>query len=275
MKNKAFAALLCLCGPIALAQSPFDTLWAQLDTGLQVSMLLQNLKGEVLYERNAAKQVPSASVIKIHILTAFFQEVDEGRIRLKDSYVLKEEDIVGGAGTLQREAPGTRVNYYDLADKMIVGSDNVATNILIETIGMAEINKRMASWGMTATQLNRMMMDFEAIRQGRQNYISAQDANRMLMLLYKGKLLSRKSKKAALDMLLRCADAEGIPAGLPAGVRVAHKTGTLDYVRGDAGIILSRNKLVLSVFVEGFSSREQADAVIAGVAALAYRLYGE
>ena len=276
MKSIALAllpALLAIAGPTG-AQSPFIAWEQQLPPGIRVSALLQDSQGEVLYELDPLRQVPSASVIKTHLLTAFFQEADAGRIKLKKAYTLRQEDIVGGSGTLQNMAPGSKISYYELAEKMMVASDNVATNILIEAIGMEELNQRFAAWGMGTTRLARKMMDFEAVQQGRQNYICAQDANRMLLLLQQGEILSRKSRKTAIKILLRCEDASAIPAKLPPKVRVAHKTGTLDYVRGDAGIILARQPLTLSVFVEGFQTLEQANAIIAELAELAYQHFG-
>jgi len=119
------------------------------------------------------------------------------------------------------------------------------------------------------------MMDFEAIAEGRQNYTSPVEINQLLLLLYSSNELSKKSRGRMIEMLLACADNTTIPSQLPKGLEVAHKTGILDYVRGDAGIIYSPNPLVLSIFVENFSSNEEAEEIIGTVARLAYETYGK
>jgi beta-lactamase class A len=91
-----------------------------------------------------------------------------------------------------------------------------------------------------------------------------------LGIILSGVELSIFSRQSILNILLACADKSTIPSMLPEGTRVAHKTGTLAYVRGDAGIILSQNPLIMSIFVENFESLDQADEIIGKIARLAY-----
>jgi beta-lactamase class A len=164
---------------------------------------------------------------------------------------------------------------YELALKMIAVSDNMATNILIDRLGMENINLGLDNFGFTETRLNRKMMDFEAIREGRQNYITVFEVNKMLWGLLAKRILKPKSSKKALEILLKCEDVTTIPRKIPKTVPIAHKSGTLDYVRGDAGILFSGEPVILTIFVQNFESLEQAEKIIGEIAEIAYLTYGK
>lgn len=247
----------------------------ELDPEIMVSLKLQNQKGEVLFEKNGQKAVPSASVIKIPILLSLLQEVSKKNIKLNTKYTLRPEDIVGGSGDLQFEVPFKKFPYNYLAQKMISVSDNTATNILIEKLGSEQIQDNINRWGLSNTKLNRKMMDFEAIKAGKQNFTTCEDMNSLLIKLLNQQLLSKKSGKKAMEFLLACEDRTTIPRNIPVNIPIAHKTGTLDYVRGDAGIIFSKNILVLTVFVENFESLEQAETIIGKIAECCYKDFGQ
>lgn len=246
----------------------------ELDPEISVSMKLQNQTGELLFERNSQKIVPSASVIKIPILLSLLQEIDKKNIKLNTKYTLRPEDIVGGSGELQYEVPFKKFTYNYLAQKMIGVSDNTATNILIDKIGSEQIQEDINNWGLTNTKLNRKMMDFEAIKAGKQNFTTCEDINGLLLKLLNKQLLSKKSGKKAMEILLACEDRTTIPRNISVNVPIAHKTGTLDYVRGDASIIFSKNILILTVFVENFESLEQAETIIGKIANCCYKDFG-
>jgi beta-lactamase class A len=241
-----------------------------LDERLEISILVQQPTGEVLFNINADKPIPSASTIKIPILMEFFNQVDAGQLYLDQTYTLEFKDKVGGAGELQFQEDSASLSLEFLAREMIRISDNTATNILIGLVGMENVNLLMEDLGLKSTRLNRLMMDFEAINAGKQNYTSAAEMNKLLGIILSGVELSIFSRQSILNMLLACADKSTIPSMLPEGTRVAHKTGTLAYLRGDAGIILSQNPLIMSIFVENFESLDQADEIIGKIARLAF-----
>jgi len=274
MKLLLLLLSFCLMGQNAPKTMSLDDYFKELDPEIQVSMKLQNQWGDVLYERNSQKIVPSASVIKIPILLSFFSAIDQKYLKLKTKYTLQPNDLVAGSGDLQYEVPFTQYTYLFIAQKMISVSDNTATNILIEKLGMDTIQQEIDEWELKNTNLRRKMMDFEAIIAGKQNTCTAEDMNSILLKLLNKQLLSNKSGKKALEILLGCEDRTTIPRNIPLHIPVAHKSGTLDYVRGDAGIIFSKNTLVLSVFVENFESLEQAETIIGKIAELSYLGFG-
>ncbi len=156
---------------------------------------------------------------------------------------------------------------------MIRVSDNSATNILIKRLGFDKINNSIKVKGLALTQLNRLMMDFEAIKFGKQNYTSAFEINKLLLLIKQKKILSTEMNKKFIDFLFLCDDNSTIPKLLPKNVLVAHKTGTLDYLRADAGIIFSRNPIILSIFVEKFRTQEEAEKIIATISNYIYKIF--
>lgn len=241
---------------------PLEQYLSDLPEDIKVSFQASRIDGTPYFSLNEDQQVPSASIIKAPILIYLFTLVDEGKLDLEEVIELAEKDTVGGAGLLQEMPEGSRFTWKYLAGEMIRVSDNTATNLIIGRLGMENIQEWLKKEGFEETHLARMMMDFDAIAAGRQNYISSRDINKLFVGLGNGQWLSEGSRKEALFMLKNCEDKAGIPGKLPFGTEVAHKTGTLDYVRGDAGIVFGDTPVVLSVFVEGFGELSEADDII-------------
>ena len=107
--------------------------------------------------------MPSASVIKIPILLSLLDSKDKKQVKLSEKYKLQPNDIVGGSGDIQFETPFKSLTYLFLAQKMIGVSDNTATNIIIEKLGMQQIQQNIDDWQLKDTHLNRKMMDFQSI----------------------------------------------------------------------------------------------------------------
>ncbi|WP_163380049.1 serine hydrolase [Cyclobacterium sp. SYSU L10401] len=256
------------------AQEEWPDFMEQFPDYLQISLQVQNETGDILFQQNSDKSIPSASIIKIPILIALMEKVENEAVNLDSLYTLQASDKVGGAGEMQHLPEGSRLTFRYLAEEMIRISDNTATNILIRTIGMDYIQQWLSKHGYKATQLNRFMMDFKAIEAGRQNYTSPKEINEILLNLWNGAWLKEASKEEIMHWLKGCADNSTIPSRLPTDTIVAHKTGTLDYVRGDAGLILGDKPLILSVFVENFQSMEEAEAAIGKIALKAYTDFG-
>ncbi|UJP66454.1 serine hydrolase [Mongoliitalea daihaiensis] len=209
-----------------------------------------------------SKQIPAASLIKIPILIAFLEQVDAGLLDLDQVHIIQEKEIVGGAGELQFDGAGQQLSMEKLLHEMIRTSDNTATNILINYLGMPLINESIERWGIKQTSLNRLMMDFEAIEAGRQNYTTVQNLVQLLEKVWKGELLSEHSKAIFLRLLQGCEDKSLIAAALP-NYTTYNKTGTLDYIRGDAAIVQSENSImILAITVEGFDDIDQAETII-------------
>lgn len=211
---------------------------------------------------NGDEPFVSASIIKLAILGTLLDQAQSGALSLDDLVTVGPSDIVGGTGVIQASGAGGSYTYRQLAAYMIQDSDNVATNLIIDAVGMSAVNEYASEIGLTQTALNRRMMDFAA---GDENYTSANDVAHMLQLIYQGKLVSSDASEFALDLLKGQHDNAGLLEGLPAGSVFAHKTGTLDGVFNDGGIALDRNPYVM-VVLSGNAERSQAQACMVDVA---------
>lgn len=142
---------------------------------------------------------------------------------------------------------------------MIAESDNTATNMMIDRLGMAEINRWMKAHGCRASRLQRKMMDTKAVREGRENYTSARDLGEFFACLYRSECVGEPYDGKMRDMLLAQTDTECFPRALPKA-RIAHKTGELDGLYSDGGIFYGENDndMILVILADDLESRGHA-----------------
>ena len=238
-----------------------------MEIGVQVIDLVNDT--EAGYKES--KRMVSASMIKILVAAAFLEKVHAKKAKINAKYTIKASDIVGGTGSLGGLGAGAEVTYKTILEKMISESDNTGTNILIDEVGMDEVNAEARKLGLTSTKLNRRMMDDEAIAAGIENYTSAADIATMLEMAYKGTLVDAKSSAIVMGALRDQKDTNGILEGLPSGTRFAHKTGALGTVRHDGGIMEGKHPYVLVVLCGGKGFNEQgAFSAMADIAKTTY-----
>ncbi|MBI2263731.1 MAG: serine hydrolase [Armatimonadetes bacterium] len=193
------------------------------------------LDGEEL-GRSAEEVFPAASLVKIPVLTTLFREYDAGRLDLSLQYSLASSDQVGGAGVLQFLTPGLSISLRDLAFLMVVVSDNTATNVLIDILGMDAVNSDLEEWGLSETRLRRKLMTDLTSQPA--NFTTPREMVRLLARIYGDTGFSKESRESMLTILQGQQFREIIPRWLPPDVPVAHKTGEITGVRHDAGIVL-------------------------------------
>jgi beta-lactamase class A len=183
-----------------------------------------NLGGDRVYA--------AASTIKLPILMAFFEAVDAGRIKLDEKLTVTNASITGGSGTLQYYR-GAKITALSTATRMITISDNTATNMIVSRLGgLGAVNARFRSWGLNNTYMKNYLGDFKGT-----NKTSAIDLVKASALVAKRKVMSESSRSKALDILNATENTKLLKAGLGSGANIAHKTGTLGVILGDAGII--------------------------------------
>lgn len=217
----------------AATQKKLETIAAGLD-GAMGYVVVDITSGE-RFERLAGESFPLASTIKIAILYELFKQAEEGRLKLDVVQPLAKRHVVGGSGVLNHlSAPA--MSLRDYAVLMIVLSDNSATNLLIDTVGMENVRKRMAAAGLPGLQLRRRMIDLEAARRGDENIGSPDDLAGLLLMIHKGTGLQPASREGILQ-ILRKPKTSALRDGVPSSVPVANKTGSLEGVAADAGII--------------------------------------
>lgn len=215
---------------------------------------------------------PAASVIKIPILLAFFQAVETGQVRLDEQLTLREDLKGGGAGVLQTRPLGSQVSALEAATLMSTLSDNFATNLIIDRLGGQEaLNQKFRQWGLQHTQISWWLPDLEGT-----NTSSPRDMVWLLSQVEQGRMLSRRSRDRFLDILWRTQRPSYFRPNLGQEVRIAHKTGTLRSVVGDAGILDLPNgrRYVAAVWVKRETPNDpRAEELIAALSQAAYEFW--
>jgi len=211
----------------------------------QVAVAVKHLDfGEELY-LNADEPMPTASLIKFMVMLEVYQQVLEGKVRLSDMVVLRKEDMVPGAGVLTYHfSDGATFPLRDAVRLMIVFSDNTATNLVLDKIGIASTGKRMADWGYPNSKINAKVfkgsttsIDPERTKKFGLGSTTAREAVQLLEKLHQGKLVSPEACKEMIGHLKKCEDKTKLKRLLPEKTEVAHKTGSVSEVKTDAGII--------------------------------------
>lgn len=196
------------------------TFLLDLDNGSYV-----NLQGDTTFA--------AASTIKVPILVAFLQDVDAKKIRLDEPLLMDKAVMASGSGDMQYLKPNQKFTALETATKMIVISDNTATNMLIRRLGGQDaLNHRFQEWGLHQTVINNILPDLEGT-----NTTSAKDLVFVLNRVAQGDLLSLKMRDRMIDIMQGTMTRTLLPAGLEKEATIAHKTGDIGKMLGDAGII--------------------------------------
>jgi beta-lactamase class A len=197
------------------------------------SLFIVDLKTGDYADLRGGKPFPAASVIKLPILMAFFQDLDAGKVSLSEKLVMRPELIASGSGYMQDLAPWSSYSALYTVGKMIETSDNTATNMIIKRLGGSGVlNQRFRSWGLQDTAIRNWLPDLSGT-----NTVSAQDLALILTKLAKGNLLSASSRAKAIAILKTCHTRTLLVPGIGPGAQIAHKTGDIGFAIGDAGIV--------------------------------------
>jgi beta-lactamase class A len=210
---------------------------------------LQDLSSKNILAINAKKQFTAASLIKLPVMLTLYREAEAGRINLETVYRLQEADRRGGAGSLQYKPAGYEITYRKLAEFMGKQSDNTAFSILSRILGEDKIQTVIDSLGMRETS-------FE------ENLTTPEDIGIFFERLYRGRVVSDKNRDEILGFLTDTIWEERIPAGLPKGVKTAHKIGSETRVVSDAGIIFSEKPFILAILSQEVNEIEANKALV-------------
>jgi len=190
---------------------------------------------------NENHAVPAASLVKVPIMAIYFRNASKGKIDLQEKLTMKSSDKVGGSGKLRYKRSGTEIPISELIELMITKSDNTATNMLINRLGMDYLNQELKKMGLKNTNLSRLMMHMEKRDKGIENYTTAKDMALIFKRMYRGRLFSRDISNRCIEILKNQKSKNRIPAKLPKNTVVAHKTGLERSVCHDTGIIYTDN----------------------------------
>jgi beta-lactamase class A len=230
--------------------------------------------------KNADHVFPTASSIKIAILLELYRQEQQvrggtpGKAKLDDVYTFEAKSLVDGSQIMTGLTPGvTRLTNRDLAQFTVAVSDNAAANVLIDRVGMQNVNATLRNLGLTRTMLRRKMMDIAAARRGDENVSTPQEMTRLLEAIYQGKALDKEFTDALMKQLTTKKESY-IPRELPSDVPVANKPGDLDGVRTDSGIVFAKNRpFAISVMTTYDRDERAAESAIAEIALEAFHYF--
>jgi len=245
----------------------------------------ESLTTEEMISWNAQEVFPSASAIKLPILYEVYRQADEGRFQLTDPLTVRGEDVVPGSGVLKDLTPSLALPARDLATLMIVVSDNTASNVLIDLVGLDAVNRSMENLGLIATRLEHKF--FRGTQGAPQNRSTPADLGRLLSLIARRAVLRPQVCDEMLAILgrqhhtdhitRRIPDFDGfVEAGRVPAVRVACKSGSIRGTRNEVGLVEALGaRYVIAMMSRGcadqrFYPDNEGALLLADVSALIY-----
>lgn len=219
---------------------------------------------------NTALLFPQGSAIKIPVLMEVFRQAAGGKFALRDRLPVVKSHTVGGSGLLQYFGDSTSaLSIRDLCLLMILLSDNSATNMLIDLVGMDNVNRTLNSLGMRNTKLQRRMMDVAASARGEENLSTPDEALEIMEVLYHGKFVSTEACAEMID-LLRLPKPGGFRSGIPDSVAIAFKPGGIAGVSTEWAIVFAGKSPFAVAFMENYQLDGEADAAMKEIAKTLY-----
>jgi beta-lactamase class A len=211
----------------------------------KVAVAVKHLDTGETYFVDADEEMPTASLIKFMIMLEVYLQVSEGRVKLADTLVLRKADMVPGSGILSYHfSDGATFPLRDAVRLMMVFSDNTATNLVLDHIGLDSTNKRLDSWGFSHTRINakvflgdKTSLNPERTKKFGLGNTTARETIMLLEKVYQGKVVSPTVCKEMLGHMKKCDDKLKLKRFLPEGIELAHKSGTVSDARTDAGIL--------------------------------------
>jgi beta-lactamase class A len=289
MKNLlGVAVLLASCAaqsappPTAKQQLLWDHLRA---TVADVERHLDGVLGVAILDLTTGQELtlhpdevfPQASSIKIAVLAELYHQTEEGRqgasgrANLADPYVVRATDLVPDSDIMGGLTPGvTQLTNRDLATMMVAVSDNAATNVLIDRVGMDSVTALLASQGLRQTRLRRKMMDLKAAADGRENISTPREMMTLLERLYRGNIVGEPLLADLFTVLATHKDS-WLPRDLPDDVRIANKPGALEGVRNDSGVVFLKDRpYVICVMTTYLANERAGEEAISAISAAAF-----
>lgn len=218
----------------------------------EVAVMLKHLPSGEVFEYRAEQVQSTASLCKLPLLMAMYQAADEGKVSLDTMIELTEEDKVPGSGILTTHfSPGLKLSLRDAARLMIAYSDNTATNLVVDQVGLEPTRQLMQSLGCGETQIHSKVyrrdttIDLPRSQKYGLGSTSPREMVKLLELLHAKEFVSEKVSSEILKHMEACTDSSQVKRDLPPGTKVAHKTGAVSDIRADAGIISLKDGAIL------------------------------
>jgi beta-lactamase class A len=282
-----FLVLICAMAQAQTAQKPEHTrelLWQKMTAQVSevqshfdgtMGIVIRDLTDGREFVLNADDVFPTASSIKLPMLAELYRQSQSGTgAKLTDLYTFRKEDLVPDSAIMENLTTGvSKVTNRDLAGMVVAVSDNSATNVLIDRVGMDNVNKMLDSLGLHTTRLRRHMMDLKAAKQGNENISSPREMASLIETIYRGKLLNKEMTDDFFRLMTTKKESP-IPRLLPDDLKIANKPGELDGVRCDSGLVFEKNRpYVISVMTTYARDEHAASDSIAQISLIAWRYF--
>ncbi|MCA1558926.1 MAG: class A beta-lactamase-related serine hydrolase [Acidobacteria bacterium] len=244
-------------------------------SGAEVAIAFRTLDGRSALLIDPDKPFHAASTIKVPVMIELFRQARAGTLALDDPLLIRNEfkSIVDGSTYMLSEgddsdreiyaAAGKTLTLRQLCEAMITVSSNFAANLLIEKLGVENIRRTVTRLGAEGMQVLRGVEDSRAFEKGLNNSTTARGLQVLFEKLSQGQAVDATADAEMIAILKRQKFRDAIPAGLPAGTAVAHKTGNITRIHHDAGIVYASRPYVLVLLVRGIQAQTQSAALMA------------
>jgi len=252
-------------------------------SGADVGVAFRTLDGGAEWLFRADEPFHAASTMKVPVLIELFHQRQQGKLTLDEPLRVKNEfrSLVDGSiytldpsddsETDLYKAVGQTRTLAQLCELMITVSSNLATNLLLEKLGVDDIRGTVHSLHADGMNVLRGVEDDKAFKQGLNNTTTARGLLQLLDAIARGQAVDQESSRQMSEILERQSFNDGIPAGLPAGTRVAHKTGEITRIHHDAGIVFAPRPFVLVILVRGLADTKDSATLMADITRQLYR----
>lgn len=252
------------------------------ESGAEVAVAVRTVDGSAQLLIEPDKEFHAASTMKVPVMIELWRQAAAGILALDD-----ELTVVNEFRSVLDESPyslsagddsdseiysmvGTRRSLRQLCEAMITVSSNLATNVLVDRLGVDRIRATVAKLGATGMNVRRGVEDTKAYEAGISNTTTARGLLVLFDALARGEAVSPEASRAMVEVLARQQFNDAIPAGLPDGTRVAHKTGSITRIHHDAGIVFGARPYVLVLLVRGLADHKASAALMADLTRLVH-----
>jgi len=220
----------------------------------------------------------SSGISKIMVLIEVFNQIDINKINKHDKYILNKNNILtyrkqstdATYGALDYLHDGIELTIEDLYKLMSSVSDNLAFNILLDILGIDNVNKTFEKLGFLYENINRYFFDYDKINSGVNNFHSVQEMGRLFYRLYEGQIISNKASDEILNVLKYHQRTNIIPYYFEENLQIAHQTGTDKGIIHDMGIIYAQNPFILCLSANDVEVRK-VESALRDVAYICYK----
>ena len=238
----------------------------------RVSIYLKDLRTGKVWSHHPDDLFPAASLIKVPVMIAAFYKIRDGQLSLDEKIAITRRNRVGGSGSLKWRPDGAKLTVRELLVYMINESDNTATKMVLDRIGIGYVQQQFPRMGLLYTGIYEEGMSIKGGRVAHENYTTSREMSALMEKIYKGDAVDKLSSEVMLDILKKPkAVASRLAKGMPYGWEIAHKTGLLRQACHDSAIFLTPSgDYVMTVLTGQNRSYSQAKDFITRLARITF-----